>query len=228
MFQKFIHHRLHHCESTQNEIRKYLTEDSPFHLVSTLEQTLGRGRRERVWENTPKSLLFSFSATPHPQLTWQALEVAVVVKNFIEEKFLKKLSLKWPNDLYFENQKIAGILIHHLSPYVIVGIGLNIVKNSHWHGLFPNESDVSLDLHECASEFVNFYHSNRQYDLNFLKKSWLDSCAHLHKEVTIQEGLQIFEGIFFDLGEYGGACLKNDSGLSKEILNGTLRLKIIS
>ena len=104
-------------------------------LVYTSYQTNGRGQLTNVWESEKdKNLLFSMLFTP----VWLPVKdqfvlsqaVALGVVRFLN-KFQAGFKVKWPNDIYWNDKKIAGILIeNNLQGTVIgssvVGIGLNI------------------------------------------------------------------------------------------------------
>lgn len=117
-------------------------------------QSQGRGQRESQWESEKgKNLLFSIVL--HPKF----LEVK---KQFLLSKaialslcdalsvFVNGVSIKWPNDIYIGNRKVAGILIEHSfsSPYLgttIIGVGLN-VNQSVFLSSAPNPTSLSLEV----------------------------------------------------------------------------------
>ena len=100
------------------------------------EQTAGKGRRGRTWissdHNIYFSLLWHFSC-PSSQLSGLSIAVACAVVNTLLTLSPKPLDLKWPNDVFWEKQKLCGILIeltqknhstHKTS--AVIGIGLNV------------------------------------------------------------------------------------------------------
>lgn len=96
------------------------------YTVCAEHQTKGRGQRSKTWTDTPgKSLLFSVGARPYASLEKQALfsfGLAVTIAETLEKLFeIKSLSIKWPNDLYLEHQKLGGILVE------------NVLRGSRWH-----------------------------------------------------------------------------------------------
>lgn len=124
-------------DSTNNYLLQRIYEHSKIPRVVTAEQQAnGRGRRGRKWhspyaQNIYLSMLWSFDFNPS-QL--QGLSLAIGVATF---KVLEKLSLpphiylKWPNDIYWKNKKLAGVLIETLGEFnnsmqIIIGIGLNV------------------------------------------------------------------------------------------------------
>ena len=97
-------------------------------LLVAERQTQGRGRMGRVWQSQPgDSLTFSISLSLAPQ-DWSGLSLAVGLS--LAESLHPGVQLKWPNDLWFEDRKIGGILVEAASmagrSQVVVGVGLNI------------------------------------------------------------------------------------------------------
>ena len=97
-------------------------------LLVAERQTQGRGRMGRVWQSQPgDSLTFSLSLSLAPQ-DWSGLSLAVGLS--LAESLHPGIRLKWPNDLWFEDRKLGGILVEAASmagrSQVVVGVGLNI------------------------------------------------------------------------------------------------------
>jgi BirA family biotin operon repressor/biotin-[acetyl-CoA-carboxylase] ligase len=97
-------------------------------LLVVERQTAGRGRLGRVWQSQPgDSLTFSLSLSLAPQ-DWSGLSLAVGLS--LAESLHPDVQLKWPNDLWFEDRKLGGILVEAASmggrSQVVVGVGLNI------------------------------------------------------------------------------------------------------
>jgi BirA family biotin operon repressor/biotin-[acetyl-CoA-carboxylase] ligase len=128
------------CPSTNSEAQALLVQNraSEGCTVITGHQTQGRGQRGNQWEaaageNLTLSIVWqpTFLAASQQFLLSQA--VALGVYDWAQTLLGPdpKLKVKWPNDLYFGNQKFGGILIENsLSgakiQHSIVGIGLNI------------------------------------------------------------------------------------------------------
>lgn len=97
-------------------------------LLVAERQTAGRGRMGRVWQSQPgDSLTFSLSVSLQPQ-DWSGLSLAVGLS--LAESLHPDVGLKWPNDLWFQDRKLGGILVEAASmggrSQVVVGVGLNI------------------------------------------------------------------------------------------------------
>ncbi len=130
------HPRLHHraCGST-NDIAKQLAEGGAPHgtVVTAREQTAGRGRQGRSWVASPGSaLLCSVIVRPvMPQHRLAPLAAGLAVSETCETLAGVSCQIKWPNDVWVEGRKVAGILVEARpdaspdSSWLVVGIGLN-------------------------------------------------------------------------------------------------------
>ncbi len=104
-------------------------------IVFTDIQSAGRGQRGNSWESEPyRNLTFSLLLRPeHIPANEQFLLSQVVSLAIVDllNRHAPGFSIKWPNDIYWEDRKIAGMLIENsLSgntfSRAIIGIGLNI------------------------------------------------------------------------------------------------------
>lgn len=120
------------------------------HAVQTLpsgttlmltEQTAGRGQRGNSWEaepgkNVTMSMLITFDRLPAAQQFIISQIISLTIVDLLREYLAPEVSaervmVKWPNDIYVDDSKIAGILIENTvcGPCVahsIIGIGLNV------------------------------------------------------------------------------------------------------
>jgi BirA family biotin operon repressor/biotin-[acetyl-CoA-carboxylase] ligase len=198
--------KLSACDSTQDELKRHLED---YQLVSTEKQNQGRGRGSHQWEHVSGSLAFSFSCAPHPQLTWQSLEVAVLLSEFIQQEFNARVELKWPNDLICRGKKCGGILLQHIDKKMLIGIGLNLLPNPHWGSVLSQQPKLPEDyFHLIPYRFTEFYLTQSPLPMSRIKSKWEQLCAHLEHPVRLSEGAQITIGRFTGLGEHGEALIE--------------------
>lgn len=137
--QKIIH--LTSVDSTSNYAANLLRDGkiSSGAVILSDIQTEGRGQRSNTWQSLPfENLTFSFLLKPHclnniPVITINHC-VSLALAEFIVQYGLLP-QLKWPNDIYINNNKIAGILIENnfksgCVTNSIIGIGVNINQTS--------------------------------------------------------------------------------------------------
>lgn len=130
-------------DSTNTELmrRAKAGRGEPILLVAD-RQTAGRGRLGREWhelserervesKTTLPSLTFSLGM-PLAPVDWSGMSLAVGLS--IAQSLHADIGLKWPNDLWVNERKLAGILIETCAAgnirYVVVGVGINIVKHT--------------------------------------------------------------------------------------------------
>jgi len=106
-------------------------------LFFAYDQWSGKGQRGRVWSSTPgENIVLSAVIEPLAFLPGQAFALSVCVALACHDLFSRyagseSTSIKWPNDLYWNDRKAGGILIeNHFQgdrwPLAIVGMGVNI------------------------------------------------------------------------------------------------------
>lgn len=101
-------------------------------LLVAERQTAGRGRLGRGWRSgAGQSLTFSLGLALAPA-DWSGLSLAVGVA--LAQSLHPAIQLKWPNDLWLADRKLAGVLIEtggsgegQTSRYTVVGVGINLV-----------------------------------------------------------------------------------------------------
>ena len=115
-------------------------------------QLQGRGQRGNTWESEAgRNLLFSTIVYPsfikaNEQFIISQI-ISLAIKDFLSKRF-DDISIKWPNDIYWKDKKIAGILIENnlQSDYIsqsIIGIGLN-VNQTNFKSDAPNPTSMRL------------------------------------------------------------------------------------
>ena len=110
-------------------------------FLYTAFQTAGRGQAGNGWESEKgKNLLCSILLPPRKDLFYLNVLVSVAVHKVIRSLLFERsglcslseaVSIKWPNDIYYGDKKIAGILVENAIlgnevTYSIAGIGLNV------------------------------------------------------------------------------------------------------
>ena len=152
-------HQLDAIGSTNQYALDVLSKSKPSEgiIFLTHNQYAGRGQVNKHWESEPrKNLTFSLLLYPtflparQQFLLSQAISlgIAETLQTFIP----KKISIKWPNDLYVEDRKITGILIQNSLKgsslqSAVVGIGLN-VNQAIFKSDAPNPTSIFLETNQ--------------------------------------------------------------------------------
>ncbi|MGV6987872.1 bifunctional biotin--[acetyl-CoA-carboxylase] ligase/biotin operon repressor BirA [Testudinibacter sp. P80/BLE/0925] len=143
----------------------------PSGTICTAErQTAGRGRRGRQWhspfaQNLYFSLLWHFRQ-PAERLQALSLVIGICLADTLSELGVENISIKWPNDIYFDGRKLGGILIESRAfaaqkQALVMGIGLNLSMRpadgaaieQAWANL--NESAVRIERNQLVATLAN-------------------------------------------------------------------------
>ena len=122
--------------STNEYLQNIFSDDikENFKAVATFNQTNGRGQKGNLWHSGPEyNICYSIAIIPDIPAQNQFLisqAISLAVKSFLD-KHIQNVSVKWPNDIFWKEKKIAGILIENkltgvIINHSIVGIGINI------------------------------------------------------------------------------------------------------
>jgi len=206
-------------------------------LVLADQQTAGRGRLGRPWQSPPHvGLWLSFILRPELPLEFIGalpLAIAVVVAETLSAICGETFSVKWPNDILWNQRKICGILCEtQISPmadsnrldYVVAGIGINVNQQSPDFHPDWRERAVSLrmitahdvDRHKVFLELAQCLERNLFMKLPpylpTLLSRWRSHCAELKKRVSLRHAQENVTGIFEDIGAGGELILRLADG----------------
>ena len=127
-------------------------------VVYTDFQTAGKGQIGNSWESeADKNLLFSIvlypQKIPRDQLFLISQLVSLVIKKTLD-KYVNGISVKWPNDIYWNDMKIGGILIENSLQAnkikTVVGIGLNVNQK-----VFVSDARNPVSLQQIVGKSFN-------------------------------------------------------------------------
>ena len=179
------HIHLPEIDSTNKYARAILSE-TPITLISTDYQTAGRGQRGNSWESQAgKNLLFTLSVSPVGIPATQQFAVCELISIAICDilkSYTEDIHIKWPNDIYYQDRKLCGILIEHDVEgshllRTIIGVGLN-VNQTHFasdapnpvslHQILGHEVERESLLHAIAEHFSELF---KQYSSSMLDRN---------------------------------------------------------
>ena len=202
---KRIH--LDETESTNdiclNEIKN---SDKPI-LVTADMQTKGRGRNEKKWNSPKGNLYFSFGFTRHNLINGLSVKVGLIVAESLQQILKKNVLLKWPNDIFYLNKKVGGILVETSSMNnifkIVIGIGVNLQlsdSNKQWGNL-----EINTDIDKVKEQIIEMLSSKLfvflEDDLDEdWSKRWINLCIHNEKEIMLESNNEelLFMGINHD------------------------------
>ena len=136
-------------------------------------QTAGRGQYGREWlAEQDSSILLSIIIDPGPLTLNQQFELsaaaAIATLNFFIKYAGTGVSLKWPNDLYWQDRKAGGILVESIVggewKWSVVGIGININQQT-----FPGNLKNPVSLRQITGKQYDVVELARELHNSFLK-----------------------------------------------------------
>lgn len=228
----------------------YLLDIASHHMgkryaVLSEKQDSGRGRRGREWvspfgKNIYLSMLWSFQGGL-ASLGGLSLVVAIAVERALVELGVVGIKLKWPNDVYLDDKKLAGILLEVSGEYsgycqVVIGIGLNIKLSDRdaksidqpWSQLA--EHLIGVDRNTIAAtvieQLMKSIEAFDKHGFQSFKEYWVKRDAFYGKEVELILPGRVRAGISRGVNSKGELLLETDTGL--EAINAgelSLRLK---
>jgi BirA family biotin operon repressor/biotin-[acetyl-CoA-carboxylase] ligase len=143
--------RVNECDSTSDMLKRRVAEGIAEHgyVLRAAYQTSGHGQGENTWESAAGSnLLLSINLnTSHIRADEQAncnFAMSLALYDLVNSYLPGQARIKWPNDIYVGDRKVAGLLIENTvqGPNLkntITGIGLNVTQE-----VFTNPRAVSL------------------------------------------------------------------------------------
>ena len=189
--------KLNATQSTNDYLRALTLDISceDFTVVTAKEQTKGKGQMGSVWTSKAgENLMFSVYKT-HLDLKIEDQFVLSVISSLALYKALrfldlKKLAVKWPNDILAEQQKICGVLIENVIKSdkiksCIIGIGLNVNQ------LYFDHLPKAASLKKLTG---------KHYNLDEILQQILKALDYYFKqfiEVGIDELLKRYNGLLF-------------------------------
>jgi len=206
--------------------------DSAPHLIYAESQVAGRGRGANQWWSASGSLTFSlivdfqriaFSSEQKPLLPLlTGLAILRTGRRLLPEADFK---LKWPNDVYLADQKLAGVLIEvpsQSSDHAVIGVGLNVNNSFANAPAELSSTGTSLTDHSksqhCRVEVLRML----MQDLKSLLVSyaagqtflddWPEHCLLTGKQVTLLTGTKQVTGRCHGIDRNGALVLETSAG----------------
>ncbi len=217
-------------DSTNSELmRRAASGDYSTICLVAKEQTAGRGRLGRAWLSDEHSLMFSLGL-PLVPTDWSGLSLAVGLS--IAESLHPSVQIKWPNDLWVNGQKLAGILIETTAikdapaseRYAVIGIGINLeaptaaakqavldakAEPIGLRELIPNitqETTLERILQPLIETLKNFEQCSwKPYAAGFTKRDALQGLS-----IKLSNGVV---GKYTGISDVGALMLQTDTGL---------------
>ncbi|MCX8058203.1 MAG: biotin--[acetyl-CoA-carboxylase] ligase [Spirochaetes bacterium] len=241
MNKKGFFNNIIYIESIDSTNSELLEKEYPDRTVLyTFNQTAGRGRFERKWINLKdKALAFSiliknlnnFELSKTFYITSiLAISCIDTIKDIFNNKKKLNIWIKWPNDIYINNKKLAGILtetkvINENSYKITSGIGININLDSNdikqiegsptslfiETGILTEIQGFTIKLLEkLNSNIAIFLENDNSLNYNLIKDKWKEYSQLIGKNIIfkLNENNKLIEAKVIDIDDIGHIVLK--------------------
>ncbi len=199
-------------------------------------QTAGKGQGSASWHGEAnKNLSLSLLLKPHflPPGKQFILNkcIALSIPAALEELSNGHIfSIKWPNDIYSKDKKIAGTLIEnriqgHLFEICIAGIGINI-NQCDFPASIPNPISLKMltgkshELEHCLQvlleKIYHYYSLLRKGEEGIINQQYLEKLLGYRQRLLFRKEDTIFRAMITGVNEYGKLILKDEQGKLSE------------
>jgi BirA family biotin operon repressor/biotin-[acetyl-CoA-carboxylase] ligase len=219
--------------STNTYIKERL-KDLPQGFVCIAEsQTNGRGRRGKTWvspfgSSVYMSMAWTFSGG-YQSMAGLSLLVGIAINRALKEIGVNDCKLKWPNDIYHDFRKLAGILVEvegqvGSDASAVIGIGININLPSTIDGIdqpftdLTSISENTVDRNELIalliSTLTKMLVEFESRGLAPFMAEWKDADLFYNEYVYLESGSNRIHGISKGINESGALLLENAGKLT--------------
>jgi BirA family biotin operon repressor/biotin-[acetyl-CoA-carboxylase] ligase len=223
-------------DSTNDHAKKMARNAYPSGLVVWAhEQTAGRGRQGNSWISLPGNLFMSMILRPRAsalqagQLSLlTGVAVANVLQSFVHAAY--DIRLKWPNDVYIDGMKAAGILIETESqgqlrlPWAVIGVGMNITSAPEGaislHDVGADSYEAGHVLEFLSSEIQTLVQRWEKDGFAPIRAAWMARAYKLGQTITARLPKETLTGVFEGLDETGALLLTGADGRRQAINTG--------
>jgi len=211
-------------DSTNDDIWELYSKDNEQDIiVITDNQNKGRGRLNNIWFSKPgHSIICSFllkEVFHKKQFNLHSILIPVAIVKGIKNFLSIDLKIKWPNDIMYENKKLAGVLIESKTTQETIfniGLGLNVNEDQIDFPIELQKNSISLKQikgHSIQREPLLAIILNEldllinTLDISLLIESWMDSCNHKDSKVKFINNKESISGIFKYINDKGQAVI---------------------
>jgi len=196
-------------------------------------QSQGRGRRGREWVSP-------FGSNLYMSMYWRldagmaaavglSLVVGVAIVEALEKSGINGVKLKWPNDLYYQDKKLAGILVEMSgqaggAAHLVIGMGLNIAMSEQAKNITQPWTSVSqildsddIDRSQLATTIIQACKTALEdYELQgmvgFVPR-WNRLDNFIGRSVKLIMGPREIQGVVEGINDQGAVLLKTENGI---------------
>lgn len=219
-------------DSTNQYVKDKKGQLTNGHICLAEAQTAGRGRHGRQWVSP-------YGASLYLSMHWHfvggysalgglSLAIGVAIANTLEQNKIDGIKLKWPNDIYAQSRKLAGVLIEVEGQMgsgcdCVIGIGLNIALPDNVENIDQPWIDLAsicqtpIERNQLAATLIAELRKTlilfEQDGLGPFVKKWRALDVYANKPVKLIMGQKNIEGIGRGIDVSGALILETEQGL---------------
>lgn len=212
-------------DSTNNYLKELLANTKPLQpgtVIMADDQFAGRGQSNNKWHSQAgKNLTFSIYLQPRFLAVQQQFKINQAITLGITDALITLLGngckIKWPNDIYFNDDKIGGVLIENTirgNTIIdsIIGIGINVNQKHYTTDLVNVNSLVNLlgvefDLNHLLGDILlaveNRYFELEKKGINILDTNYIERLYKAKQKCKFKKGSNVFEAIILGVSQTG-------------------------
>lgn len=229
---------LKEVNSTNDFLKNLLSNSKPLPegtVIMAESQFAGRGQQQNKWHSEPgKNLTFSVLLNPTFLAVADQFDlnrvISLGVVDALEPLLGNYLKIKWPNDIYYGDKKLGGILIENLIQgiqlkHAVVGIGLNINQNSFpvevvnaisLKQILHKDYDLRVLLSDICCHIEGWYLKLRAAQKETVRIAYLDRLYWLNQQKMFRSNNNTFAGVITNVKSNGLLIVINELGAELE------------
>ncbi|CAM3170413.1 bifunctional biotin--[acetyl-CoA-carboxylase] ligase/biotin operon repressor BirA [Vibrio mytili] len=231
-------------DSTNQYLLERVTESEKGRVCLAEYQAQGRGRRGRQW-------ISPFGSNLYLSMYWRldagmaaamglSLVIGIAAVEALEEMGIDGVKLKWPNDLYHQDKKLAGILVEMSgqaggAANLVIGMGINIGMpeqqpniDQPWTSLNQVCKEQRIDRTRLALTFIEHWKA-ALVDYEFMGlagfvERWNRLDNFISRKVKLLIGSREIYGVVQGIDQQGGILLETERGV-ETFIGGEISLR---
>jgi BirA family biotin operon repressor/biotin-[acetyl-CoA-carboxylase] ligase len=224
---------LKEVDSTNNFLKNLLSNSKPVPegtVIMAEAQFAGRGQQNNQWHSEPgKNLTFSVLLKPSFLAVTNQFDltraISLGVFDALQPLLGDGLKIKWPNDIYYGDKKLGGMLIENILQggqlkSAIIGIGLNINQEHFPAGaanatslkqILQRDYDLRVLLSEICSDIEACYLNLKAGKIDFVRKAYLNRLYWFNESKRFKAGDEIFNGVITGVKDDGRLIIQTNN-----------------
>ena len=204
------------------------------------EQTGGVGRMGRAWISPSGGIWVTIVLKPHipiDHVFMITMAGSVAVARAIRKEYDIGALIKWPNDIFIGNKKVAGLHLELAAEadnvhYCLLSMGIDAnVSLDTFSPALQNEitslsAEVGHDVDRASllarilKEFENHYLLIESGEYDAILREWRSLSCTLERHVEIRTLKNSFSGEAVDIDEFGALIIRKDNGKLERVIAG--------